>query len=145
MMGLTGTFRFQQILLFYRLWCQLELDVLIVYCYVAQYSAFNKTENLWAPLSRRLVVFPAVLEGDSVPPERMTGLSAAEKERKEAEAFDKALEELTHAHWDGVKFDDCVVSTKFLPCKVCESATQSYQKQHQLPQVEGVEEDVTSP
>ena len=41
-------------LFFYRLWRQLELDILIVCCYVAHYSAFNKIEHFWVPLSRCL-------------------------------------------------------------------------------------------
>lgn len=41
-------------LFFYRLWRKLELDILIMCCYAAHHSAFNKIEHLWAPLSRRL-------------------------------------------------------------------------------------------
>ena len=65
---------------FYRLWRKLELDLLVVCCYAAMYYAFNKIEHLWAPLLRRLagVSSRASLEGDAVPPSRMSSLSTSE-------------------------------------------------------------------
>ena len=71
------------ILYFFRLWQKLELDLLVVCCYAAMYSAFNKIEHShWSLLSRRLagVTFPAVLEGDTASLEKLAGLT--EKERQ---------------------------------------------------------------
>ena len=94
-------------LFFLRLWKECNLDLLCIYSYAACYSAYNPIEHLRAPMSKRLasVMFYAVAKGHTKPRCFLTGLSAEEKKKKEAEVFDQAISELCSVHWKGAKFD----------------------------------------
>ena len=83
------------------------------------YFTFNKIEHLWSPLSRRLagITFPAVLEGDTAPPVKLSGLTEKERKDKEAKVFDRTMKHLVGVHWAGVEFDGCTVTTKYIPCQ----------------------------
>ena len=100
------------IVLFFRLFKDLNLDLLSVSTYAARYSAFNPTEHLWSTLSNKLagVVLPSKLDGECQPPSQQSGLSKEIVHRKEKVLFDKAIENVL-THWNNAKSDDFDVNT----------------------------------
>ena len=71
---------------FCRVFKDSKLDVLGIISYAAKYSAFNNIEHLWSPMSKKLssVILPSVLDGDKDVPYKLTHLSKAEIQEKEA-------------------------------------------------------------
>ena len=63
-----------------------KLDVLGIISYATKYSAFNNVEHLWSPMSKKLssVILPSVLNGDKDMSYKLTHLSKAELQEKEA-------------------------------------------------------------
>ena len=58
---------FHHRLFYYRLFKELDYDMLSVSTYTARYSAYNPIERAWSPLSHMLagVIFSPKMEGDS--------------------------------------------------------------------------------
>ena len=105
--------------LFYmRLWRDNNLDVLVATSFAARFSAFNPIEHLWSPLSKKLdgVTFSAVAPGDSKPPSQISGISDEERSQKEAEVFDKAIDQLCQTYWADATFDGYPVFRRIIPC-----------------------------
>lgn len=77
------------ILIYYRIFKKLKLDLLSVTTYVAYLLAFNLIEHLWPPFSDVLagVVFSSKLDGDSKPPWEQSRLSNDELREKEHAVF----------------------------------------------------------
>ena len=86
----------------YRLFLRLDLDILCVTSYAPHHSAFNPIEHAWSFLSRQLrsVTLPAVLPGDTRPPCALSGITHEERETKEKQMFDIAIDQLNQ-HWNG--------------------------------------------
>ena len=72
-------------LFYFRLFQELNFDLLSVSTYAARYSACNPIEHAWSPLSNLLagVVISPKLEGDSKPPFDQRNLSADKVKEKE--------------------------------------------------------------
>ena len=85
------------ILFYYRLFKELNLDFLSVATYPSRYSAFNPIEHLWSPLSDMLAgaVFSPKLDGDTKPPCQPNQLSPDELREKEYAVFDNAISKLS--------------------------------------------------
>ena len=92
---------------FCRLWKECCLDILCITSFSARFSAYNRIEHLWSPMSKRLasVIFSAKAEGDTKPPSSLSRITAEEKTKKEAEVFDRAISELCQVHWKDAEFD----------------------------------------
>ena len=118
----------------YRLWKVSGLDILGVVSYSARYSAYNNIEHLWSPMSKKLnsVVLPSVLEGESEPPCKQTGLTPDERRGKEALVFDKAMDLVTSTYWAGACFNDSEVVTNYRPCLRSETPFHDYKDVHAL-------------
>ena len=71
------------------------------------------------PCPKRLasVMFSAVAKGDTKPLCSLTGLSAEEKKKKEAEVFDQVISELCSVHWKGAEFDTFEIHGIPIPSK----------------------------
>jgi len=84
----------------------------------ARFSAFNPIEHLWSPLSNKLdgVTFSAVAPGDSKPPSQISGISDEERSQKEAEVFDRAIDQLRQTYWVDATFDGYPVFRSIIPC-----------------------------
>ena len=98
------------ILFYYRLFKELNLDFLSVSTYAARYSAFHPIEHLWSPLSNMFagVVFSPKLDGDSKPPCEQSKLSSDELRENEYVVFDNAISEFA-SFWEGAQFDGFLI------------------------------------
>ena len=79
---------------------------MVVTSYAAGQSAYNMIEHAWSPLSNRLtsVKLPAVLPGETQPPNKQTNLSVEERTKKEKTMLDNAANMLGK-YWDCCTFD----------------------------------------
>ena len=104
-------------LFYFRLFQELNFDLLSVSTYAARYSAYNPIEHAWSPLSNLLagVVFSPKLEGNSKPPCDQRNLSASEIKEKEYAVFDKAISDLAHC-WENAEFNGYPVRVKAIIC-----------------------------
>ena len=100
---------------FARLWKYSELDLLGFVSYAAKWSAYNNIEHLWSLTSRHLanVILKAMLELEDKPPCHQSGLSREELQEKEAEVFDRAMEEVCESSWNNLTFNGAVVTATF--------------------------------
>ena len=91
---------------FGRLWRDNDLTKLTAITYPSGSSAYNPIEYVWSPLSNKLtgVTLPATLEGEELPPNKESGLTKEELERKSAEMLDNASEMLVE-YWNNVSYD----------------------------------------
>ena len=101
------------ILFYYRLFKELNLDFLSVSTYAARYSAFNSIEHFWSPLSDMLagVVVSPKLNAGTKPPCQQSQLSPDELREKEYAVFDNAISELS-TFWKEAKFDGFPIQIK---------------------------------
>ena len=93
-------------LFYFRLFQELNFDLLSVSTFATRYSAYNPIEYAWSPLSNLLagVVFSPKLERYSKPPCDQRNLSANEIKEKEYAVFDKATSDLAHC-WGNAEFN----------------------------------------
>jgi hypothetical protein len=79
-----------------RIFRDLELEGLFLYCRAGGLSAYNDIEHFWSALSRILVgvTFPATTGGDKDAPCRQTSISSEEREVKERAVMSNALDML---------------------------------------------------
>ena len=105
-------------LFYYRLFKELNADILGVMTYAARYSAFNPIEHLWAPLSNHLsgVVFSPLVDGDKAAPAFQSSLSEETTKGKESVVFDRAMNDIKEKHWKDLKFDGFQVHVSVVPC-----------------------------
>lgn len=99
-----------------RLWRDIGLDYLVLVSFAPGHSAENMIEHAWAPLCKYLagVTLPASLPGEDKPPCKQRGITIKERERKEAEVLDLAIEKL-NMFWDK-KFDGHPINSKKVAC-----------------------------
>ena len=105
-----------------RLWCDGNLDALLVTTHAPGSSAYNKVEHAWSLMSRSLtgVTFSIHLPGERPPCEQ--GLSEEETSRKESVVFDRALDQ-RDGYWNGKTYDGHPVTSSHVECLVEEHYT----------------------
>ena len=94
---------YMNIFYFGRLWRDIDLTKLTAITYPSGSSA-------WSSLSNKLtgVTLPATLEGEELPPNKQSGLTEEELERKSAEMFDN-VSEMLGEYWNNVSYDSLTV------------------------------------
>ena len=90
---------------FVRLWRDIDLTKLTAITYPSSISAYNPIKHAWSPTSYKLtgVALPATLEGEEFPPNKQSGLTKEEPERKSAEMLDNASEMLAE-YWNNISY-----------------------------------------
>ena len=84
-------------LFYYRLFKELNADILGVLTNAARNSAFNRIEHLWAALSNHLVFSPLV-DGDKAAPAFQSSLSEETTKEKESVVYDGAMNGIKEKH-----------------------------------------------
>ena len=104
-------------LFYYRLFKELDYDMLSVSTYAARYSAYNPIKHASSPLSNMLagVSFSSKMEGDSKPPCKQSKLPKIQLQEKEFSVFNKAIFELK-GYWKDAKFDSYPVVIDTVKC-----------------------------
>ncbi|XP_038052788.1 uncharacterized protein LOC119725453 [Patiria miniata] len=92
-------------------------------------SALNPVERLWAPCTRALTStsIPAALPGE-LPPKRQS-LSQDERERKDAEVFNNAMERVKH-YWKGLHYAGHPVTTITTPSGTQDAPFNDFDRVH---------------
>ena len=104
-------------LFYYRLFKELDYDIISVSTYAAKYSAYNPIEHAWSPLSNMLagVIFSPKMEGDSKTPCEQSKLSKIQLQEKEFSVFNKVISELK-GYCKDAKFDSYPVAIDTVKC-----------------------------
>ena len=81
---------------YHSFWRQKELTLLTVTSYAPGFSAYNRIEQLWSPVSKRFTSAKAnpCAECDDVPPIMVPGISDDQLISKENEVFDRITDEV---------------------------------------------------
>jgi hypothetical protein len=100
-----------------RVFRDLELEALWLYCNAGGLSAYNIIEHLWSYISKVLcgVSFPATLTEEKIPPCNQRNLTPDEREDKERSIFSKSLDMLDQA-LQGRKFDGHTIYHTVIEC-----------------------------
>ena len=104
------------------------LDILCVFRYAAQWSAYNNIEHLWSPSSKHLnsVILPSIL-GDDKEAYKLTGITPEERKEK-----DNAMEMIVTQYWNEFQFNGSVVTSSFKRCFENEQPYSDYDVVHKL-------------
>ena len=97
---------YMNVFYFRRLWRDIDVTKLTAITYPSGRSAYGLIEHAWSPLCNKLtgVTLPASLEGEELPPNKQSGLTKEELERKSAEMLDNTSEMLAEC-WNNVSYD----------------------------------------
>ena len=116
------------LLYYYRLFMELDLDILNAFTYAARYSVYNCVEHLWAPLSKTLsgVVFSNIAPGDNKNPIHISKLTSSEVEEKEKIVFDRAMKSIENGHWRDASFNGFEIDAETVPCKEDDLLSEDY-------------------
>ena len=89
-----------------KLWAKSGLDMFVITCNVAGWSAMNPIEHLWAPLSSSLtsVKLKCSFREDGVAPCNDTTLTAEERTSQNKKILDEGAKDVA-AYWSNISFD----------------------------------------